>query len=389
MNIDLNIDELIDKNEVIVCAGSGGVGKTTTSATIAIRAALRGKKVLVCTIDPAKRLANSLGIEELSGVEREVEPTQFAAAGAPMQGSLTALMIDMKRSFDELVERHAPSAEIKDKIFTNRLYKNVSSALGGSQEYIAMQKLADLHESRRFDLIILDTPPARHALDFLEAPSKITEFFTARVVDWFFKPGARVGKTGYRLFQKSGSAFLNILEKLTGEQLLSDMADFFENFDELLVEFKRQGETLQRLLASEKVVFLVVTAPDQLASEETVRFADQLRQRRLRFGGYVVNRVHRSYGIDLEQSEQTVAALKAAPAPGALPGGAETYGKLVDNLGRFLELAKSDMRCIADLARKADGRVAAVPFFDKDVYDIPDLLAINAHLGKQVDVSLR
>jgi anion-transporting ArsA/GET3 family ATPase len=381
MKNTFDIDLLIDTHEVIICGGSGGVGKTTTSATIAIRAALRGKKVLVCTIDPAKRLANSLGIDEMGGVEKIVDPSRFAEAGQPMTGSLTALMLDMKRSFDEMIERHAPSEQVKQKIFSNNLYKNISTALAGSQEYIAMQKLADLHESKRFDLIVLDTPPTRHALDFLEAPAKITEFFTARVVDWLFKPGARVGKTSYRLFQKGGSAFLGILEKLTGNQLLEDMADFFQNFDELLVEFKRQGDNLTRLLASPKVIFLIVTGPDPLAVTESAHLFTRLQAMGLKFGGFIVNRVRRNYGVDLAQSEQVIAGLRAAPAPADLPGGATAYAALVDNFESFLRMSKGDHACVNVLAEKSGGKVKALPFFDKDVYDVPDLLAINHYLG--------
>lgn len=382
MNPDFDIDALIDNNDVIICGGSGGVGKTTTSATIAIRAALRGKKVLVCTIDPAKRLANSLGLGEMSGVEKQVDAERFQASGAEMKGSLTALMLDMKRSFDEMVERYAPDEKIKEKIFSNNLYKNVSTALAGSQEYIAMQKLADLYDSRRFDLIVLDTPPTRHALDFLEAPTKITEFFSAKVVDFFFKPGQRSGSMGYRIFQRSGSAFLSILEKLTGAQLLADMADFFENFDQLLVEFSRQGEGLQKLLNSQKVIFLIITGPDPLAVQESTHLFQRLKTMRLRFGGFIVNRVRRSYGVDLSKRQEIVASLRSAQPPAALPGGAETYKNLVDNFDNILTLAEGDNACVAELGRQAEGKVKALPFFDKDVYDVPDLLAINSHLGK-------
>jgi anion-transporting ArsA/GET3 family ATPase len=381
MSQGFDIDELIDNNDVIICGGSGGVGKTTTSATIAIRAALRGKKVLVCTIDPARRLANSLGIGEMSGVEKQVDAERFKAAGTEMTGSLTALMLDMKRSFDEMVERYAPDDEIKQKIFSNNLYKNVSTALAGSQEYIAMQKLADLHQSRRFDLIVLDTPPTRHALDFLEAPAKITEFFSAKIVDFFFKPGSRTGTFGYKLFQRSGSAFLTALEKLTGAQLLADMADFFQHFDQLLAEFSRQGEGLQKLLNSQKVVFLIITGPDPLAVVESTHLFQRLKGMRLRFGGFIVNRVRRSYGVDLAKREETVAKLRGAEAPAGLPGGADAYTALVDNFENFLRLSEGDNACVTELGRHAEGRVKPLPFFDKDVYDVPDLLAINKHLG--------
>ncbi len=380
MKSTFDIDALIDNNEVIVCAGSGGVGKTTTSATIGIRAALRGKKVLVCTIDPAKRLANSLGIAELSGEEHLVEPERFTTVGAEMKGSLTALMLDVKRAFDELIERNAPNEEIKRKIFENRLYNNISTALGGSQEYVAMQKLADLHASRRFDLIVLDTPPARHALDFLEAPAKITDFFTARIVDWFFKPGARSQNVGYKLFQKSGTAFLEILKRLTGAQLLDDLADFFQNFDAVLEEFQRQGQALKVLLASPKVTFVIVTAPDELGIEETLHFYERLREMKLPFGGFIVNRVRRTYGIELARRQDVVAGLRAQDVP-PIPGGKETWTRLVDNLDRFLLLATADYKSIQRLADRSNGLVRPVPFFDKDVYDVPDLLAINRHLA--------
>ncbi len=376
-----DLNGIIDRQEVIICSGSGGVGKTTTSATIAIRAALRGKKVLVCTIDPAKRLANSLGIEEMSGVEKEVDKERFEAAGVEMKGTLTALMLDMKRSFDELVERTAPDEATRQKIFNNTIYKNVSTALGGSQEYIAMQKLADLHASGRYDLIVLDTPPTRHALDFLEAPSKIGEFFTARIVDWFFKPGSRSGSLGYRMFQRGGSAFLDILKRLTGAQLLDDIADFFANFDALVPEFNRQGKALKELLASSKVTFLIVTAADELASEESVHFLDMLERMNMPFGGFIVNRVHRAYGVELSEKQPVIEKLRKAKAPEDLPGGKATWQALLDNFAQFLALARADHATVDRLSARAGGKVAAVPFFDKDVYDIPDLLAINEHLG--------
>ncbi len=196
----MDVGDLLEDKQICICAGSGGVGKTTTSAAIAMGMAARGLKVAVLTIDPAKRLANSLGLPELGNEERMIEPERFAAHGIEMKGELWAMMLDAKRTFDDLVERHAPDEEARDRILQNRIYKEISNAMAGSQEYMAMEKLYELHQEARYDLLVLDTPPTRHALDFIDAPERMSRFIEGRSLQFFLKPG-RLGHAGRRPFR--------------------------------------------------------------------------------------------------------------------------------------------------------------------------------------------
>jgi anion-transporting ArsA/GET3 family ATPase len=195
-----SIDEIVEGHGICICAGSGGVGKTTTSAALAAGLASRGQKVAVLTIDPAKRLADSLGLEELGNTPRQVDPKLFEQAGVEMKGELWAMMLDAKATFDELVRKHAPDAETRDRILENRIYRQLSNALAGSQEYMAMEKLFEIHQEGRYDFLVLDTPPSRNALDFLDAPKRLTQFIEGRGMQMFMKPtGSRPGSSGGQL----------------------------------------------------------------------------------------------------------------------------------------------------------------------------------------------
>ena len=287
----LNVGELLEDKQICICAGSGGVGKTTTSAAIAMGMAAQGKKVAVLTIDPAKRLANSLGLPELGNEERLVDPERFAEHGIEMKGELWAMMLDAKRTFDDLIERHAPDEETRDRILQNRIYQEISNAMAGSQEYMAMEKLYELHQEARYDLLVLDTPPTRHALDFIDAPERMTRFIEGRSLQFFLKPG----RLGMRVLGRSGGMLFSALKRITGIDLLQDLSDFFQSFGDMAQGFSERAQRVKELLGQRGTTFLLVTAPEREPIDEGVFFWRRLKEARLPFGGVVVNKVHHDY----------------------------------------------------------------------------------------------
>src|SRR5437588_7743485 len=220
--------------------------------------ASRGKKVIVLTIDPAKRLANSLGLPELGNEERLVAPERFAEHGIEMKGELWAMMLDAKRTFDDLIERHAPDEQTRDRILSNRIYQEVSNAMAGSQEYMAMEKLYELYQEARYDLLVLDTPPTRHALDFIDAPQRMTRFIEGKSLQFFLKPG----RMGVRMLGRSGGALFGILKRITGIDLLQDLSDFFQSFAEMASGFRDRAKRVNELLADRRTSFVLVPSPD-------------------------------------------------------------------------------------------------------------------------------
>src|SRR5512134_2338079 len=216
-----SITEITEGRGICICAGSGGVGKTTTSAALAAGLAARGKKVAVLTIDPAKRLADSLGLEELGNEPKRVDPRLFEAAGVEMRGELCAMMLDAKATFDELVRKHAPDAETRDRILENRIYRQLSAALAGSQEYMAMEKLFEIHHDGDYDFLVLDTPPSRDALDFLDAPKRLTQFIEGRGMQMFMRPTGLATK----VVGRGSSMAFSVLKRVTGLDLLSDLSE--------------------------------------------------------------------------------------------------------------------------------------------------------------------
>ncbi len=239
------LSDVLEGKEICICAGSGGVGKTTTSAAIATGMAARGLKVCVLTIDPAKRLADSLGLEELGNEARRVDPALFEKQGVEMKGELWAMMLDAKATFDELIARQAPDEESRDRVLENRIYQQISSALAGSQEYMAMEKLFELHTEGEFDLLVLDTPPTRNALDFLDAPKRLTQFIEGRSMKMFMKPTGLAAKVAGR----GTSVVLGVLKRILGFDLLSDLAEFFNAFSGMVEGFQARAKRVDKLLA--------------------------------------------------------------------------------------------------------------------------------------------
>ena len=287
------LSDIVDSHQVIVICGTGGVGKTTVSAALALGAALRGKRTLVMTIDPAKRLANALGIE---GHLNEVTPINLD--GLPEQqgrprGQLDAVMLDSKRTWDEVVQRFSRDAETRDRILNNPYYQRAAGTLAGSQEYMAMEKLLQLHRSGDYDLIVLDTPPTRNAIDFLEAPSRMIAILQEGILRWLIPGEGRFSsaRAGIILFGKGQQALFRLFERFTGAEVLTGIAEFMGAFSNLLDGMRSRASEVLSLLQSEQVAFVLVASPRRLALAEAGHFHERLGQGGVSVRGLVLNRV--------------------------------------------------------------------------------------------------
>ncbi len=365
----MNVGELLADKRVCICGGSGGVGKTTISAAIAMGMASEGRKVAVVTIDPAKRLANSLGLEELGNEPRLIDPAVFEAAGVEMKGELWAMMLDAKRTFDEVIERLAPDERTRDDILANRIYQELSNAVAGSQEYTAMSKLYDLDRDHDFDLLVLDTPPSRNALDFLDAPDRLTQFLEGRALQVFLRP------TGLatRIVGRGTGVVFSVLKRVTGVDLLQDLSVFFRSLGGLIDGFKERAKQVNALLADSETVFLLVTSPEREPIDEAIFFWRKLKAARMPFGGVLVNRVHHDEAPDADPEK----------VAGALEGdlGPKLAAKVAENFRDYQVLARRDHANIERLAGKLDDRrLVLLPYLDEDVHDAGGLARINRFL---------
>jgi anion-transporting ArsA/GET3 family ATPase len=286
------IADLLDARRVVVTVGAGGVGKTTTAAALSVAAAMRGKRVLCMTIDPAKRLAESLGISEMSTEAHEIDAGRFAAAGIPLKGSLTAMMLDTKRTFDDLVIKYSSNRQKADRLLQNKLYQYVSTSLAGTQEYMAMEKLVAVKDDPRYDLVVLDTPPTANALDFLDAPERLMEALDSAAMRWFIEAFQSTGKLSLNLLAKSAAVVLKGIGKITGGGFLEAMAEFITELNDLFGGFKQRAKAVQRALRTPEVAFVLVTSPAPPSIQEVLYFADRLQQHGMPRGAFVVNRIH-------------------------------------------------------------------------------------------------
>jgi anion-transporting ArsA/GET3 family ATPase len=370
----LDVDALIDDpgTQVIVCCGSGGVGKTTTSAALALRAAERGRKAVVLTIDPARRLAQSLGVERLDNTPRPVVGVDTSAGG-----SLDAMMLDMKRTFDEVVESQA-SPERAQAILSNPFYVTLSSSFAGTQEYMAMEKLGQLRQDAsrtgRWDLIVVDTPPARSALDFLDAPERLSGFLDGRFIRLLLAPA----KGPARLMTAGVGAVTNLLAKVLGAQALKDLQTFVAASDTLFGGFRNRAQRTYELLQTRETAFLVVAAPEADALREAAYFVERLDAEHMPLAGLVVNRVtDAQQGLSAEQAVAGAERLESghAEAPGATAG--------------LLRLHADRMRRI-DRERRMQQRfqaahphvpTAVVPALATDVHDLDGLREVGELLA--------
>jgi anion-transporting ArsA/GET3 family ATPase len=353
---------------VLVITGAGGVGKTTIAAALGLAAAREGRRTLVLTIDPARRLAQAMGIEELGD-----EPSKVEADG---DGELWAMMLDMQTTFDRLIDRHATSRSNAQAIKENRIYRTLSSTLSGTQEYMAMERLHELHETGEWDVLIVDTPPSRSALDFLDAPKRMTSFLEGRLLRLLMKPGMAAGKGVGRMVGFGATTFMRVAGRVTGMDLLEDLAAFFRNFEGMYQGFKERAEQVLHLLQEPSSQFVVVTSPQPPPLREAKFFLERLEQEGLHAAGVVVNRIR----PELPDEPDDESLEKAAAAQ---PDDAE--GRAVAGTLRLLE----DVRNLADRQRRDvsaalyglhRGARVEVPLLSGDVHDLAGLAEISETL---------
>jgi len=355
---------------VIITVGAGGVGKTTTAAALSVAAAMRGRRVLCMTIDPAKRLAESLGLKEMTSEAAEISPALFSAAGLRMNGALTAMMLDTKRTFDELVIKHSSSEENATLLLNNKLYQYVSSSLAGTQEYMAMEKLVAMRDDPRYDLILLDTPPTANALDFLDAPERLVEALDSKTMRWFVDAFQSTGKVSFNLLARSAAVVLRGIGKITGGGFLEAMAEFISELNDLFGGFKERAEIVQRALRSPEVAFVLVTSPAPMSIQEVLYFSERLEEHAMPRGAFVVNRLR----VPPPHGNAVVSPRDAADAVRArgLVLDDDAPERLAHAHADAVKLAALDAFHIQNLSAKTSGKVpiVRVPELPSDVHDI-------------------
>lgn len=365
----MNVADVLSEQRVCICGGSGGVGKTTTSAAIAMGMAASGQRVAVVTIDPARRLANALGLDELGNEPALVDPELFAREGVEMRGELWAMMLDPKRTFDELIGVLAPDATARDEVLSNRIYQQLSGAVAGSQEFTAIAKLYELDRDGGFDLIVLDTPPSRNALDFLDAPDRLTHFFEGRALAVFMRPtglAARVVGRG------TGMVF-SVLKRITGIDLLSDLSVFFRALGGMIDGFKERAQRVNALLSDPGTTFLLVTSPEREPIDEAIFFRRKLEAARMPFGGVIVNRVHHDHAGDQDPGD-VEAQLSDELGPALAK-------RVAGNFRDYHVLARRDADNIERLRSSLDcDRLLLIPHLDEDVHDVAGLKRLGDYL---------
>lgn len=384
-----SLDGLLAAKEIVIACGPGGVGKTTTAAAAGVMAALHhGGKVLVLTVDPAKRLANALGLEGIGNAETRVPDEAFRAAGLKPRGELWAAMLDTKESWDALIRMHAPDPQTRDEILANPLYKNISGRFVQSHDYIAMERLYEIHSEGEYDLIVVDTPPTRNALDFLDAPQRLADFFSSRLLRWLIVP--------YRskLVNVATKPFYQVADRILGTQFLADISEFFILFQSMYDGFVERAGAVQRLLSDRRTTFMVVSTLEGVPLREAEFFAQELTSRHLNLGAIVLNKVLPGYlqGAEAaavaEAMKERADELATSLAP-VLDSVAAGLGDEAQIRRVLVEVAESFLNFRVVALREAEEKselgtvpevLATVPFFDTDIYDLAGLV----RLGEQI-----
>jgi anion-transporting ArsA/GET3 family ATPase len=376
------LEQLVAAKEIVVCCGPGGVGKTTTAAAIgAMAAGQLGARVLVLTVDPARRLADALGIDEFGNAAHQVPEAVLAAAGLGTRGQLWAAMLDTKASWDDLVRRHAPDARTRDTILANRLYTNITGTFVQSHDYIAMERLHELHTSGDYDLVVVDTPPSRNALDFLDAPARMADFFGGRLLRWLTVPYRS------RLVTLASKPFYQLADRILGSQFLQEIAEFFVLFQTMEGGFRDRARAVERTLHDPGTTFVVVSTLEAVPAGEAAFFCDELARRDLHLGALVLNKVlpdvlrdpaarsaAAAIGADPAGVASAVRAALGEPAPGA----GLLAGVLAEVAGGFVDYESAAARAAelrAELAPAAD-LVVEVPLLADDLTDVAALAAL-------------
>jgi anion-transporting ArsA/GET3 family ATPase len=356
--------ELVRQRRIIVCCGSGGVGKTTTAAAFGLEGARLGRKTVVVTIDPAKRLADALGLglDGLSDRPRRID--------GDWSGELWATMLDTKSTFDALVVKHAATPEQAQRILANRFYRNISGALSGTQEYMAMEKLYELHEETDFDLVVVDTPPTRHALDFLDAPRRLSRFLEHRLFRVLMAPS----RGFVRAVNVAAQTFLRTVSKVVGGEVVDDAIAFFRAFEGMEEGFRARAQRVNELLASPQTAFVLVASPQRDTVDEAHFFAHRLREAGIAVQGLVLNRMHPTFTDGLPEA----LAERATTLAGS------EIGDLYHNLADMALIARSETQHVAGLADAvAPAPLVRVPFLGGDVHDVAGMADVAGYVFRR------
>jgi anion-transporting ArsA/GET3 family ATPase len=352
---------------VLIAVGAGGVGKTTTAAALAVAAARQGKKVLCLTIDPAQRLAEALGLKSIATEAADVPADRLGG-----KGKLTVMMLDTKRTFDELVHKYSSTPAKAKKLLDNKLYQYVSTSLAGTQEYMAVEKLVAVKDDPKWDLIVLDTPPTANALDFLDAPERLIEALDSQAMRWFVEAFQKTGKVSLNLLAKSAASVLRGIGKITGGGFLEAMAEFITELNDLFGGFKQRASLVAKTLRGKDVAFVLVTSPNPMSLREVLFFAERLEEHHMPRGAFVVNRFHEPPSAAHVSVEQACASI--AKHSLALDGDAPE--RVVKAHADHAKLASLDAAWLRLLGDHKGVPVVRVPELATDVYDTTVLTTI-------------
>jgi anion-transporting ArsA/GET3 family ATPase len=371
------VGQLLAAKDIVIACGPGGVGKTTTAASLAATAVVeQGGRVLVLTVDPARRLADALGLKGIGNDEVRIPDEVFIVAGARPRGELWAAMLDTKQSWDDLIRRHAPDAETREQILANPLYQNISGRFVQSHDYIAMERLYEIHSEGKYDLIVVDTPPTRNALDFLDAPKRMADFFSSRLLRWLIVPYRS------RLVNMASRPFYQVADRILGTQFLADISEFFILFQSMYAGFVERADAVTRLLSDRRTTFMVVSTLEATPVREAEFFSAQLTARKLHLGAVVLNKVLPEYLRDAKTDKlaQSIAARAVELGDGLTDDpvvAARVLGEVAESFLNFSVVARREAEQQAELKGAPDVLVT-VPFFDADIYDMAGLLRLGA-----------
>jgi anion-transporting ArsA/GET3 family ATPase len=371
------VGQLLAAKDIVIACGPGGVGKTTTAASLAATAVVeQGGRVLVLTVDPARRLADALGLKGIGNDEVRIPDEVFTVAAARPRGELWAAMLDTKQSWDDLIRRHAPDAETREQILANPLYQNISGRFVQSHDYIAMERLYEIHSEGKYDLIVVDTPPTRNALDFLDAPQRMADFFSSRLLRWLIVPYRS------RLVNIASRPFYQVADRILGTQFLADISEFFILFQSMYAGFVERADAVTRLLSDRRTTFMVVSTLEATPVREAEFFSAQLTARRLHLGAVVLNKVLPEYLRDVKTDKlaESIAARAVELGDGLTDDpvvAARVLGEVAESFLNFSVVARREAEQQAELKGAPDVLVT-VPFFDADIYDMGGLLRLGA-----------
>jgi anion-transporting ArsA/GET3 family ATPase len=373
------VAQLLAAKDIVIACGPGGVGKTTTAAALAATAVVeQGGRVLVLTVDPARRLADALGLKGIGNDEVRIPDEVFARAGAHPRGELWAAMLDTKQSWDDLIRAHAPDEATREQILANPLYQNISARFVQSHDYIAMERLYEIHTEGKYDLVVVDTPPTRNALDFLDAPQRMADFFSSRLLRWLIVPYRS------RLVNVAARPFYQVADRILGTQFLADISEFFILFQSMYNGFVERAEAVTRLLSDRRTTFMVVSTLEATPVREAEFFSSELAARKLHLGAIVLNKVMPEYLRDaktdkLAQSMEKESVELARGLTDDPAVAARVIVEVAESFQNFGVVARREAEQMAEL-RGAPDVLVTVPFFDADIYDMGGLLRLGAQV---------